>query len=56
MITAIERATSEATLPGPHANAIVMKLRDRSKLDRVGVGDLVDITYTETRAVAGGGR
>ena len=51
-ITAIDKATSEATLRGPHGDVIVVKAKDPSKLDAVAVGDLVDITYTEALAIA----
>ena len=51
-ITAIDKAASEATLRGPHGDVIVVKVKDPSKLDAVGVGDLVDITYTEALAIA----
>jgi hypothetical protein len=51
-ITAIDKATSEATLRGPHGDVVVVKVKDPSKLDAVRVGDVVDITYTEALAVA----
>ena len=51
-ITAIDKAASEATLRGPHGDVTVVKVKDPSKLGAVGVGDVVDITYTEALAIA----
>lgn len=51
-ITAIDKGASEASLLGPDGNVTVVKVREPSKLDSVGVGDVVDITYTEALAVA----
>jgi len=51
-ITAIDQAASEATLRGPHGDVTVVKAKDPSKLGAVGVGDVVDITYTEALAIA----
>jgi hypothetical protein len=51
-ITGIDKATSEATLRGPNGDVVVVKARDPSKLDAVGVGDVVDVTYTEALAIA----
>ena len=50
-ITAIDKGAMTATLKGPEGNLIIVKARDPKKLDRVAVGDLVDITYTEALAI-----
>jgi hypothetical protein len=39
------------TLRGPEGDTETVKARDPANLDRVAVGDLVDITYTEAVAV-----
>ncbi|MEW6273301.1 MAG: hypothetical protein AB1689_28820 [Thermodesulfobacteriota bacterium] len=50
-ITGIDKKESEVTLEGPDGTLRTVKVRDASKLDRVEVGDLVDITFTEAIAV-----
>jgi hypothetical protein len=39
------------TLRGPEGNSLTVKARDPKKLDKVAVGDLVNITYTEEVAI-----
>ncbi len=51
-ITAIDRTARTVTLQGPDGEATTIKARDPEKLDRVAVGDLVEITYTEALAIS----
>ena len=51
-IEAIDQGTPSVTLKGPEGNLVTVKVRDRAKLARVKVGDLVDITYTRAIAVS----
>ena len=44
-------ANGTVTLKGPQGNSRTMKARDPKNLQKVQVGDLVDITYTEAVAV-----
>ncbi len=50
-IEAIDLANGTVTLKGPQGNSRTIKARDPKNLQRVQVGDLVDITYTEAVAV-----
>lgn len=50
-IAAIDRAAGTVTLKGPEGNLRTFKARDPKNLERVAVGDLVDIDYTEALAV-----
>jgi len=50
-IEAIDQANGTVTLKGPQGNSRTIKARDPKNLQRVQVGDLVDITYTEAVAV-----
>jgi Cu/Ag efflux protein CusF len=51
-ITGIDKAAGTVTLTGPQGNARTIKVRDPANLDRVKVGDLVDLTYSEAAAIA----
>ena len=51
-ITNIDKAAGTVTLQGPAGRARTIKARDPRNLDRVAVGDLVEITYTEAVAVS----
>ncbi len=51
-ITAIDTAAPTVTLRGPNGDVIVVPVKDREKLERVSVGDLVELTYTEAMAVS----
>lgn len=50
-INAIDKTNNTVTLKGPDGNLTTIKVRDPSKLDKVKVGDLVEITYTEALAI-----
>jgi Cu/Ag efflux protein CusF len=50
-IDEIDKKNGTVTLQGPEGDVAVVKVRDPSNLDRVAVGDLIDITYTEAVAV-----
>ena len=51
-ITAIDRAKGTVTLRGPEGTLQTVKAADPNNLKKVAVGDLVDISYTESVAVA----
>jgi len=51
-ITAIDKGAMLVTLKGPDGDIVTVKARDPKKLDRVAVGDLVNITYTEAFAIS----
>lgn len=51
-IEAIDKKANTVTLKAPDGTSNTIKVRDPSKLDKVKVGDLVEITYTEALAVA----
>ncbi len=51
-IKAIDKKTPAVTLKGPEGKLVTVKVRDREKLERVKVGDLVEITYTEALAIS----
>lgn len=51
-ITAIDKKAMTVTLLGPDGESTTIKARDPQKLERVAVGDLVEITYTEALAVS----
>lgn len=50
-IDAIDREGGTVTLRGPEGATETVKAKDPANLDRIAVGDLVDITYTEALAV-----
>ena len=49
---AIDKLAGTVTLRGPSGDMTTIKARDPQKLDRVSVGDVVEITYTEAVAIA----
>jgi Cu/Ag efflux protein CusF len=51
-ITAIDKAANTVTLKGPDGDVVTVRARDPKKLNKVAVGDLVNITYTEALAIA----
>ena len=51
-ITGIDKAAGTVTLQGPTGKATTIKARDPRNLERVAVGDLVEVTYTEAVAVS----
>jgi len=50
-IKAIDKKNNTVTLKGPKGNLKTVKVKDPSNLDKVKVGDLVQITYTEALAI-----
>jgi len=50
-ITAIDPTVPTVTFKGPQGNTQTIKVKDPQKLVGVKVGDMVDITYTESLAV-----
>jgi ribosome maturation factor RimP len=51
-ITAIDKKAHTATIKGPEGNSVTVKARDPKNLDKVKVGDHVEITYTEALAIS----
>ncbi len=51
-IAGIDKAAQTVTLRGPDGNLTTIKARDPQNLERVSVGDLVDITYTEALGIS----
>jgi hypothetical protein len=51
-IAAIDKAAGTVTLQGPTGTTTTIKARDPRNLERVAVGDLVEITYTEAVAIS----
>src|SRR5215831_13021986 len=51
-ITGIDKGAGTVTLQGPTGRVTTVKARDPRNLDRVAVGDLVEVTYTEAVAVS----
>jgi Cu/Ag efflux protein CusF len=51
-VTKIDRDAGEITLRGPRGRSVAVAVRDRSNLDRVKKGDLVEVTYTEAVAIS----
>jgi Cu/Ag efflux protein CusF len=51
-IRGIDTAAGTLTLQGPTGGLTTVKARDPRNLERVAVGDLVEVTYTEALAVA----
>lgn len=51
-ITAIDKKAQTVTVKGPEGNTETVKARDPKNLDKVKVGDLVEITYTQALAIS----
>ncbi|HEY7541573.1 MAG TPA: hypothetical protein VIF11_15620 [Methylomirabilota bacterium] len=51
-ITAIDKAAKTVTIKGPDGNTETVKAKDPKNLDRIKVGDLVEITYAQALAVS----
>ena len=51
-IAAIDKVAGTVTLRGPDGEDTTIKARNPDNLNRVSVGDLVDITYTEALAIS----
>jgi hypothetical protein len=51
-ITSIDKAAGTVTLQGPTGRVTTVKARDPRNLERVAVGDLVEVTYTEAVAIS----
>ena len=51
-ITAIDKKAQTVTIKGPEGNTETIKARDPKNLDKVKVGDLVEITYTQALALS----
>ena len=51
-IVAIDKKAQTATIKGPEGKTVTIKARDPKNLDKVKVGDNVEITYTEALAIS----
>jgi uncharacterized OB-fold protein len=51
-IVGIDKKAQTATIKGPEVNSVTVKARDPKNLDKVKVGDNVEITYTEALAIS----
>jgi Cu/Ag efflux protein CusF len=51
-ITAIDKKANTVTIKGPEGNTETVKARDPKNLEKVKVGDLVEITYTQALAIS----
>jgi Cu/Ag efflux protein CusF len=51
-ITAIDKKAHTVTIKGPDGTTETVKARDPKNLDKVNVGDLVELTYTRALAIA----
>ena len=51
-ITAIDKKAHTVTIKGPNGNTETVKAKDPKNLDRVKVGDLVEISYMQALAVS----
>jgi ribosome maturation factor RimP len=51
-IVGIDKKAHTATIKGPEGNTVTVKARDPKNLDKVKVGDNVEITYTEALAIS----
>ena len=52
VISSLDAAAATVTLTGPEGASQTFKVRNAADLDHVRVGDLVDITYSEVRALS----
>jgi Cu/Ag efflux protein CusF len=51
-ITGIDKKANTVTIKGPQGNTETIKARDPKNLDKIKVGDMVDITYTQALAIS----
>jgi len=51
-ITAIDKKANTVTITGPEGNSATVKAKDPKNLDRIKVGDMVEITYAQALAVS----
>jgi ribosome maturation factor RimP len=51
-LTALDKKAHTATIKGPEGNSVTVRARDPKNLDKVKVGDHVEITYTEALAIS----
>ena len=51
-ITAIDKKTQTVTIKGPEGKSATVKAQDPKNLERINVGDLVEIKYTQALAVS----
>jgi len=51
-ITAIDKKANTVTIKGPEGNSATVKAKDPKNLDRIKVGDMVEMTYAQALAVS----
>lgn len=51
-IVKIDKTKQQVTLKGPKGNTAVVTVKDPTRLEKVKVGDLVEITYTQALAIS----
>jgi len=51
-ITAIDKKANTVTITGPEGNSATVKAKDPKNLERIKVGDMVEITYAQALAVS----
>jgi Cu/Ag efflux protein CusF len=51
-ITAIDKKANTVTIKGPEGNSATVKAKDPKNLERIKVGDMVEITYAQALAVS----
>jgi hypothetical protein len=51
-IVGIDKKAQTATIKGPDGDSVTVKARDPKNLDKVKVGDNIEITYTEALAIS----
>jgi Cu/Ag efflux protein CusF len=51
-VEAIDLKAGTATVKGPEGNSVTVKARDRKNLEKIKVGDRIEITYTEALAIS----
>jgi ribosomal 50S subunit-recycling heat shock protein len=51
-IEALDRKASTVTFKGPEGNSVTVKAQDPKNLEKVKVGDQVEVTYTEALAIS----
>jgi Cu/Ag efflux protein CusF len=51
-VTAIDKKANTVTIKGPAGNSETVKARDPKNLEKLKVGDMIDITYTQALAIS----
>jgi Cu/Ag efflux protein CusF len=51
-VEAIDLKAGTATVKGPEGNSFTVKAQDKKNLEKIKVGDRVEITYTEALGIS----